>query len=138
MTEYQKPLKTTKNMTPKADLSISRLDRFLAISCYLGGIFFPMLGLCKKSTFVQLHARQGMLLYTVCVLINVPLLCILIIFSFINIPTFFRFLVWFLLILGNVAIIFFALCGIFMAIMGRHWKIPYGIGDWAERWKTSP
>lgn len=124
MVEYQEPLKTIKNMIPKADPSISTFDRLLSAISYVS-IFFLISLLRKKSTFVQLHARQGFVLFVICILINVTAT---------NIPV----VVWFFVrVLGNVAVVIFSLVGIFMAIMGRRWKMPYGIGNWVEKWKLS-
>jgi uncharacterized membrane protein len=124
MPEHQERLEIIKKMIPKADASISMYDRLLSAISYIS-IFFLISLLRKKSTFVQLHARQGLVLFVICILINIAAA---------NIPI----VVWFFVrVLGNIAVIIFSLLGIFMALMGRRWKMPYGIGNWVEKWKIS-
>jgi uncharacterized membrane protein len=122
MTEQQTPSEIIKNILPKTDSSVPMDDRLLGAISYLSVFFFISL-LRKKSSFVQLHARQGLVLFIMCVLINIAAS---------NIPI----VGWFFVrVLGNCALMIFSLLGIFMAIMGQRWKMPYGIGDWVEKWK---
>jgi uncharacterized membrane protein len=124
MAEQQTPAEVIKKIFPKVDSSISMDDRLLSAISYIS-IFFLISLLRKKSSFVQLHARQGLILFVMCIMINIAAS---------NIPI----IGWLLVrVLGNIAIVIFSLLGIFMSITGQRWKMPYGIGDWVETWKQS-
>lgn len=122
MTNQQKPSEIIKNIIPKADTSIPIQDRLLGALSYVN-IFFLISLLRKNSLFVQLHARQGFVLFAIWLLTNIAVS---------GIPVYFR---WFTAIASNLAIALFSLLGIFMGIMGQYWKMPYGIGNWVEKWK---
>jgi uncharacterized membrane protein len=121
MTEQHKPSEIIKSIIPKADTSIPISDRILAAVSYVNILFLISL-LRKNSPFVQLHARQGLMVFAAWLLINLATP---------DIPIY----SWFTIIIGNIAVALFSITGIFMSIMGQHWKMPYGIGSWVEKWK---
>jgi uncharacterized membrane protein len=95
-------------------------ERFFAAISYVSVLCLISL-LRKNSTFVQFHAKQGLLLFIGTALINI-------IGSFTPIigPIF-------IAPIGNVIVVILAVLGIGQAVMGKSWKMPYLIGDLAEK-----
>ncbi len=89
-------------------------DRILAVISYLGFFCFVPLFLKKSNSFVQFHAKQGLVLFIAEVVI-----------SFVNIIPILGQIFWFL------ALIFFIIIsvrGMVKAWGGQRWKIPF----WAD------
>ena len=103
------------NKKSQENTLISMNDRLLAAISYLS-IFFLISLLRRNSVFVQLHARQGGVLFIMCVILNIAASSMPVIGDIVK-------------VVGNVFIFIFSVWGILMAVLGRFWKMPYGIGD---------
>ena len=98
------------------DTSMS--SRLLAVMSYLGVLSLVPLVMNRDDSYVQFHARQGVILWMWEVLAIYTLL----------IPAvgnfFFRF--------SSLACLVLSVIGVLSVLLGRAWKFPV-IGDWAAR-----
>jgi uncharacterized membrane protein len=95
-------------------------ERFFAAISYVSILCLISL-LRKDSEFVQFNAKQGLILFVATALINI-------IGSFTPIigPIF-------ITPIGNIIVVILAIMGIGQAVMGKTWKMPYMIGELAEK-----
>ena len=98
------------------DSSIS--SRLLAIMSYLGVLSLVPLVMNRDDSYVQFHARQGVVLWMWEVLAIYTLL-VPAVGSF-----FFRF--------SSIACLVLSVIGVLSVLLGRAWKFPI-IGEWAAR-----
>lgn len=98
------------------DTSMS--SRLLAVMSYLGVLSLVPLVMNRNDSYVQFHARQGVVLWMWEVLAIYTLL----------VPAvgnfFFRF--------SSLACLVLSVIGVLSVLLGRAWKFPI-IGDWAAR-----
>lgn len=109
---------TQTPLSSKKDPDIEE-NKVIAAIGYLGILFLVPLLLKKESKFALFHAKQGLVLFIVEV--------ILMILGWIPILSFLVFLIW----IGVVVLI---VMGIVQALQGQYWKMPL-LGDYAEKIK---
>lgn len=102
-------------------------EKVMGAIAYLGILFLVPLLAKKDSKFAMFHAKQGMVLFIVEV--------ILWILQFILVATIYGllFLGWIIWIIWLIVGIF-ALIGLIQALNGKYWKLPV-LGGWAESFK---
>jgi uncharacterized membrane protein len=98
-------------------------EKLMGAIAYIGILFLIPLLAKKDSDFAQFHAKQGLVLFIAEIIV-----------SFVGgiIP----FLGWFIILpIGSLITFIFAVIGIVQAATGKYWKLPWGLGDWAEKLK---
>jgi uncharacterized membrane protein len=111
----------TKKTESAKDLDSKQIqERVLAAISYVSVLCLVSI-LFKDSEFIRFHAKQGLILFIATALINI-------IGSFTPIigPIF-------ITPIGNLIVVVLAILGIGQSIMGKTWKMPYYIGDLAEK-----
>ena len=119
--ETTTPAPSTPSGEPTSD------EKVMGAIAYLGILFLVPLLTKKDSKFAMFHAKQGMVLFIIEV--------ILWIINFVLIASLFGvlFLGWILWIIWMIVAIF-ALIGLIQALSGKYWKLPI-FGGWAESFK---
>lgn len=113
---------TRQNMisTPSAEAEDIRKNKALAVLSYIGFLFLAPLLLRPESKFSQYHAKQGMVLFFLELLIG-----------FLDYLPFIGGILWYL---GFLAILVLAIKGIINVLEERCAPLPK-IGHWAEKIK---
>lgn len=125
MPEEKEEKKAEKEKTPdvpKADANEIEEGKTFAAIGYLGPLFLIPLLAARENKFAQFHAKQGMLLFIVGIVVGI----LSVVFMFI--PC----LGWaiaLILCLGWLAVV---VMGVVKALQGEYWKMPV-LGDWAQQ-----
>ena len=105
----------------------------LAWLSYWGILFLVPLLAQRDNRYSQFHAKQGLALFILWIAWYIVFgILLYLFFSFLPfISILFTIIFW----LGIVALAIIALIGFIQALMGKVWKLPFGIGDLAEKFK---
>ncbi|MBT3230546.1 DUF4870 domain-containing protein [Candidatus Uhrbacteria bacterium] len=115
MTEIKKPVVDKKDVDDNKALAALG---YVFILC-----FIPLL-MAKDSKFAQFHAKQGLVLFIVEVVLMVVS----------NILIFIPILGWFVMMIAYLAVTIAAIAGILKALEGEMWEMPV-LGDYAKKLK---
>lgn len=85
--------------------------------------FIPLL-MAKDSAFAQYHAKQGLVLFIVEIVIMIIS----------NILVFIPVLGWFVMMVLNLAVVILSIIGILKALEGEMWEMPV-LGQYAKKLK---
>lgn len=101
-----------------APASISQEDKVYAALSYVWILVFVPLLLKRNNGYVQFHAKQGVVLLIVEVILwvigMVPILG------------------WLVSFLGHIVVAILAVLGIVAALVGRYWEMPF-LGEYAKK-----
>ena len=104
-----------ENTTPAV---VSQEDKIYAALSYVSILVFVPLLLRRQSAFAQFHAKQGLVLFIVeIVLWVIGMLPIL---------------GWIVAFLGNIVVLILAILGIVAALVGRNWEMPF-LSEYAKK-----
>ena len=99
------------NEQPVSPASLSQDDKVMAALSYLWVLVLIPLLKPGKSEFVKFHSRQGFLLF----LAEIVLMAV-------QIVPFLGMIIGFL---GGIVAIVFSVMGLFAALSGKYWEVPY-------------
>jgi len=114
--------------TPKADKDVEE-GKGMAWLAYLGILFLVPLLALKENKFAQFHAKQGMWLFIVEVVLWIIGWIIALLPSLISLVL--GIIIW----LIWIVMLIFAIIGIVKALTGKYWKVPI-IGNFAASGKV--
>lgn len=101
-------------------------EKVMGAIAYLGILFLVPLLAKKDSKFAMFHAKQGLVLFIVEIILWIVNFVLVI--SVVGL-----FIAWILWIIWFIILIF-ALIGLIQALSGKYWKLPV-LGGWAESFK---
>jgi uncharacterized membrane protein len=107
---------------PKADAKEIEEGKMFAAVGYLGILFLIPLLAAKENKFAQYHAKQGMLLF----IVGIVVLIVSAVFLFV--PC----LGWAIALILCLGWLALAIMGIVKSLQGEYWKMPV-LGGWAEQ-----
>jgi len=101
-------------------------EKVMGAIAYLGILFLIPLLAKKDSKFAMFHAKQGLVLFIVEVILWI--VNFVLVLSIVGL-----FVAWILWIIWLIIVIF-ALIGLIQALSGKYWKLPI-LGGWAQSFK---
>ena len=107
---------------PKADANEIEEGKTFAAIGYLGILFLIPLLAAKDNKFAQFHAKQGMMLF----IVGIVVVILSVVFLFI--PC----IGWAIALILCLGWLVLAIMGIVKSLQGEYWKMPV-LGGWAEQ-----
>jgi len=101
-------------------------EKVMGAIAYLGILFLVPLLAKKDSKFAMFHAKQGMVLFIIEVILWI--INFVLIVSIVGVAL--AAIIWIIWMIIGI----FALIGLIQALSGKYWKLPV-LGSWAESFK---